>query len=208
MTRHRVPISVLAVVGAVLGAGLGFLLAPHANRYTASANVALLPPPNLTTVDSSNFWEVLTRGQVSRTAAVVYDDPRWLTSAASAARVPQDELALTAAALPETTMVSITVQAGSPAAAEAALNDVLTNATPEVTSLTVPYVIRVVWPPENNAVRVALPGPSQVVAAGALGGLLIGGGIGWLLARRGRDDTGAIGHPVAGAADDEAPLRL
>ncbi len=44
---------------------------------------------------------------------MLYNDPRWLPSAANAAKVPQSELALTAAALPDTTIVTVTVDAGS-----------------------------------------------------------------------------------------------
>ncbi len=184
MTRYRVAISVFALVGAVLGAALGFLLAPHPNRYTATANVAFVPAPNLTTAEASSFWEVLTRGQVSRTGAVIYDDPRWLPSAANAAKTRPSELSLTAAALSETTMVAITVVANSPAAAESALNDVLTNATPEVTALVAPFVVTVIWPPKDNAAPVPVPANRQVAAAGGLGGLLAGTALGWYIVRR------------------------
>lgn len=179
MTRFRIFIVVAAFVGSLIGAGLGYLLAPEAHRYQASANVALLPAANLTTEEASSFWDVLTRGQISRTAAVLYEDPRWLPSAANAAKVPESELTVTSAALPETTMVSVTVTAGSPAAAEAALNDVLTTATAEVTSLTAPYAVKVIWPPKGSATPVPIAGRSQLAVAGALGGLLIGAAVAW-----------------------------
>lgn len=206
MTRFRVFIAVCALIGAVVGAVLGYVLSPHPHRYKATANVALLPAADLTTVEASNFWEVLTRGQVSRTAAVVFDDPRWLTSAANTAKVPLDELSLDAAALPETTMLSVTVVANTAGAAEVALNDVLTTAAPEVASLTAPYVVKVVWPPKGSAVPVPLPGHLQVAAAGALGGFLVGGGLGWLVMRR--RGAGTPGEELAGdIVDDEARHR-
>ena len=40
MKNHRVAIAVFALIGALIGALAGFLLVPHASRYTASANVA------------------------------------------------------------------------------------------------------------------------------------------------------------------------
>ncbi len=206
MTKRRIVIAIFALIGAVLGAGLGALGAPHASRYTASANVALLPAPDLTTVEASSFWEVLTRGQVSRTAAIVYNDSRWLPSAAKAANVPQSELTLTAAALPETTMLTVTLTAGSAAAVEAALNDVLTTATPEVTSLVIPYLVKVLWPPKGSAIPVYAPGRAQFAAAGALGGLLVGGSIGWFVMRR-RRSPAAVGDHSDEIVDDAALPR-
>jgi hypothetical protein len=204
MTKHRRTIAFFALVGAVLGAALGFLLAPQSRWYQASANVALLPGADLTTEQSSAFWEVLTRGQVSRTAAVLYNDPRWVPSAANAAKVPPADLSLSAAALPDTTIVVVTVVAHSAAAAEAGLNDVLNKATPDVTSLAVPYAVKVLWPPENNALPLPSPRKSQVAAAVALGGLLIGGGAGWLFARS-RDRRNGSG-PRRGSAVREEVL--
>lgn len=197
MRIFRFAIPLFAVIGALLGAALGYLLTPDAGSSKATADVAFLPAPNLTTVEASNFWEVLTRGQVSRTAAVLYEDPRWVGSAAEAAGVQADELTITAAAVPETTIVAVTVQAKSGEAAEAALNDVLTTATPEVASLTSPYTVRVLWPPKGSAVPVGLPGRTQIMAAGAVAGLMVGGAAGWAVIRRSRvpRDVGVLPQP-------------
>lgn len=208
MTKGRIMIAVLALIGAVIGAGVGAVAAPGTSRYVAEANVAFLPAPELTMVEASDFWEVLTRGQVTRTAAIVYDDPRWLTSAADAAKVSRDDLTLNAAALPETTILKVTVSAGSAEAAEAALNNVLTTATPEVSSLATPYFVRVMWPPQGSASPEPSPGRTQVAAAGALAGLLVGGGIGWFLSRRRRvtatpgRHSGSDGDPAVDVATD------
>jgi hypothetical protein len=186
MTKRRIMIAVFALIGAVLGAGVGAVAAPGASRYVAEANVAFLPAPELTMVEASDFWEVLTRGQVTRTAAIVYGDPRWLPSAADAAKVSRDDLTLSAAALPETTILQVTVTAGSAEAAEAALNNVLTTATPDVSSLATPYFVKVMWPPQDSASPEPSPGRTQLAGAGALAGLLAGGGVGWFLSRRRR----------------------
>jgi hypothetical protein len=184
MTKRRLLIVLFALIGAVVGAGFGALAAPSADRYEASANVALLPAPNLTTDQSSTFWDVLTRGQISRTAAIVYGDSRWLQAAANAAGIPQSELTVTAAALPETTIVSVTVTAKSAAAAETALTTVLNTAAPEVSSVTAPFVAKVLWPPQDSSYPVPVPSRLQFAAAGALAGLLAGGSIAWFVARR------------------------
>lgn len=202
MTRYRRTIAVFALIGAVVGAVLGFFLAPRSHWYQASANVALLPAPDLTTEQSSAFWEVLTRGQVSRTAAVLYNDQRWVPSAANAAKVAPADLSLSAAALPDTTIVVVTVVAHSAAAAETGLNDVLTQATPDVTALAAPYAVKVLWPPENNALPLPSPRRSQVGAAVALGGLLIGGGIGWFVARS-RERRDDVTTRRTGTVDEE-----
>lgn len=200
MTKQRRTIAAFAVIGALIGAALGFLLAPRSHLYEASANVALLPAPNLTTEQSSAFWEVLTRGQVPRTAAVLYNDERWLPSAANAAKVKRNEISVGAAALPDTTIVNIAVYSTSAAAAEAGLNDILNQATPDVAALAEPFAVKVLWPPKGNAVP--LPGPrrSQFGAAAGLGGLLVGAGIGWFVVRsrggrNGTRNTGGKGVP-------------
>lgn len=189
MTKSRTFIALFALIGAVLGALIGYLFAPGPSRYSATAQVALLPAANLTTSEASAFWEVLTRGQISRTAAVLYEDRRWLPSAAKAAKVDSGDLSLTAAALPETTLVEVTVEAGSRAAAESALNDVLTTATPDVTTLSYPYAVKVLWPPKGNGKPVPEPSSLQVMAAGVVGGALLGGGVGWFLGRSRRTPT-------------------
>lgn len=214
MTKRRLMMAAFALIGAILGAGLGAVAAPTASRYIAEANVAFVPAPQLTMVEASDFWEVLTRGQVTRTAAIVYDDSRWLSPAATAAKVSPDDLTLTAAALPETTILTVTVTASSAKAAETALYNVLVAATPEVSSLAAPYFVKVLWPPENSAHPEPSPGRTQVAAAGAVGGLLAGGGFGWLILRRrgGTDVPGrhSNGHrprdQVADSVLDDARL--
>ncbi|MGB0970785.1 MAG: hypothetical protein ACPGVG_07465 [Mycobacterium sp.] len=206
MTKRRLIVCLFALVGAVIGAVLGALAAPQTSRYEAWANVVLVPPPELALAEASSFWEVLTGGQVTRTAAILFQDAHWLSAAASAAEVPQSELTVAAYALPETTMLTVTVQANSEGAAHSALHSVLTTATPEVSSVVVPYFVRVLWPQQGSPV----PGPSRVqfAAAGVLGGFLVSGGLGWLFLRwRGRqadlveEESDEAVHPsdIAGA---------
>ena len=87
MTKRRLIICSFALMGALVGGVLGVMVAPGGTRYKISTNVALVPPPNLSTSESSGLWEVLTGGQINRNAAIVYSDPRWLPSAANAADI-------------------------------------------------------------------------------------------------------------------------
>ena len=203
MRKAGVLVVLAALAGAVVGAAIGFFGVPHPSRYELSANVAFLPAADLTTVEASSFWEVLTRGQITRTAAVVYGDPRWVASAASAAKLPQSEVSVTAAALPDTTVLKVTATANSAAGAEAVLNDVVTNATTEVTSLVAPYSVKVLMPPKGGAVPVPAPTGTQLAAAGAVGGLLIGGGVGLVVARRRTRSTADHNHLHDRIDDDE-----
>lgn len=181
MTRRRLTVLLFALVGSVIGGGLGVFVTPQSSRYEAWVNVVLVPPPDMSSAEASSFWEVLTNGQISRTAAILYYDDRWLPSAASAAKVPQNELTLAAYAQPDTTLLTVLMEADSSAAAESALNDVLASATPEVSSVLAPYFVKVLRPPQGGPVPV--PGKMQFAAAGALGGLSAGGGLGWLFVR-------------------------
>ncbi|BBY45258.1 hypothetical protein A5765_04155 [Mycolicibacterium celeriflavum] len=178
-------VAMCAAIGLVIG-GLAGLLLPVSTTYRATAQVALVPGPDLSTADASAYWEVLTQGQVSRTAAAVYSDPRWAASAASAAGIDASSLTLTAGALPDTTMVSITADAPSAQAAQAAVSDLLAKATPEVTAVSAPFQVRVVSPPDGASAMTT--SRTQLVLAGALGGLLLGVAVGigaaWLRSRR------------------------
>ena len=187
--------------GRACGWGAGVMVAPRRHPLQKYPPTSHWCSPNLSTSESSGLWEVLTGGQINRNAAIVYSDPRWLPSAANAAKVPQGDLVLTAAALPETTLLVITATASSAAGAEAALNDILTTATPEVASLAAPYFVKVIWPPKGSAVALPSSDPTQNGRGRALGGLLLGGGVAvlGLRWRRGPADLG--GFPAKGIGE-------
>jgi hypothetical protein len=178
-------VAICAVIGLVVSGAAGLVM-PVSTTYRATAQVALVPGTNLTTADATAYWEVLTQGQVSRTAAAVFSDPRWGASAASVAGVAESDLTLTAGAVPQTTMVSITADAPSVYAAQAAVADLLAKATPEVTAVSAPFQVRVVSPPDGaSAMRTSR---TQLMLAGALGGLIVGAAVGigvtWRRSRR------------------------
>jgi hypothetical protein len=183
MNKRRLFIIVLALIGAVVGAGLAIAATPKSTRYEIEAQVALVPAPDLTLAEASGFWEVLTRGQMTRTAAILYQDWKWLPAAAEDAKVPYGSITLTAAALPETTLLTVTVTADTKDAARTALTSILNNATPEVASMVQPYFVKILWPRDDAAHLLPGPDSTQLAAGGGLGGLLLGGAAGYFLAR-------------------------
>lgn len=200
--RTGVIVAVCALVGLLVGVGVAMLLTAQPQRYKAEASVAMLPGSELAPADAANFWEVLSRGQVTRTGAVIYDDTRWLPEAAATAGVPADDLTLTAGAVPDTSLLLVTMEAGSADAAEAALTSVMDQAGPEATRLSAPFVVQVVTPAAGSATAEG-PAAAPTVAACGIGGLLVGAGVGALGVRvAGRRRTSA--QHAADAADAAA----
>jgi len=173
MSRPRIVIAIAAIAGAIVGAVLGVFAAPHPTHFTATATVVMSPDPAKSGGDVTAFWSVLDRGQITRQAAALLKDPRWLPEAAAAADVPQSDLSLDAYMLAETMILKVTVTSTSLKSADAALNEVLRVATPSVEQRVEPFTIGVMWPPEGNAQPLPVPSASQVGAAGALWGGLI-----------------------------------
>ncbi|WP_267615680.1 YveK family protein [Gordonia bronchialis] len=197
LARVRPMVLIGAVVGALLGALIVIALTPDSTRYQASADVALLPAPNLNTADSASFWEVLTSGQVSKTAAIVYQDAdRWLGPAAQAAGVDPSELSLTAAEVPGTSIVRVTVEGPTGTAASTALEDVLRTADPQVAKVTAPFVVNVLWPAPDNAEQIAGISTTQVLVAGLFGGAIVGAGVGLLIATWARRQARSTASPA------------
>lgn len=182
-------VAICTVLGALIGGAVGMLV-PLTTHYQAVAQIAMVPGPDLTTADASAYWEVLTQGQISRTAASVFNDPRWVPSAASAAGVDASQITLTAGAVPSTTIVSVTVDGSTAESVQAALFDLLDKALPEVTAVSVPFTARVVSQP-ISVTATSVP-RMQAGLAGVFGGLVIGAavgiGISWLRSR-GKDAT-------------------
>ncbi|MUL45448.1 hypothetical protein FZI85_07680 [Mycobacterium sp. CBMA293] len=174
-------VAICAVIGVIAG-GIAGALFPISTTYRATAQIAMVPGPGLTTAESSAYWEILTHGQVSRTAAAVFSDPRWTAGAVSAAGVSASDLKLTADAVPDTTMVSITADAPTRHAADAAVEHLIENAMPEVSAVSAPFHVRVVSPPDGGTA--VATSRTQVILAGVVGGLVIGSALGIGLAWR------------------------
>lgn len=184
-TRWATPwlvVPVLAVIGLLIAVLPAYFLTGQAERFRAQTTVAMLPAPNVAGSDVSNYWEVLNRGQATRSAAIVLEDGRWLDDAAAAAGVPKSSLTVTAGAIPDTTLITVSVEADSAKAAEAGLQSVLGHALNQAAQVSGPFKLEVIASPEGSA-QPQSPRPVELVAAFGVAGLLVGAGAGLLVSR-------------------------
>lgn len=190
LTRTGFTATALALAGGLLGVigAHGFNGRP--GQYSAGATLAMLPGPEVQVAETPAFWEVLNDGQATRTAAMVIGDDRWLVAAASAAGVPSSTITLTAGAVPQTTLISVTVKAGSAAAARAALDSVLVDAVGFAAKASGPFELQTVAAPAPKPLR---PSDTQMLAALGGAGILIGAGSGVLISRSARKRAGSVG---------------
>ncbi len=176
---------IVLVLAALLGLSAGvaaalFISSRGGHTYVAESMIAVVPPPDASAEAVSSYWEVLTRGQVNRIAAVIYEDPRWLPGAGVAAGVPASDLQLRAGAIPETSLIQVEVQANSSSAAQAALDEVLLAAGAEARSLAAPFMLRTASPPETTEVQ-PLGSRNQLMATFGVAGALAGVGVSFVV---------------------------
>lgn len=204
MTWHRSDRASLFVMAVAAGLGLflgllaAFVLSGQ-TRYTASATVAMLPGPKVGDDALANYWEVLNRGQATRTAATVIGQSRWLDVIGANGQ----ELTLSAGALPDTTLIDVEVQADSAAAARKALKGVLDASLPTAAKSSGPFALNVVSSTDAN-ITTQSPGRTQLLAVLGASGALAGGGLGLLwvrtLDRRSQRRHGDKTDPADGSA--------
>ncbi|WP_197375396.1 hypothetical protein [Mycolicibacterium baixiangningiae] len=195
LSRTWFVVSVLALTGLMAGVvAANVLVGRQGERYTASTTLAMLPGPQIPADQVAAFWEVLGRGQATRSAAIVLGDGRWLEGAAAAAEVPKGELALTSGAVVDTTLIDVTMTANTPGGAEAALQSVITEGAALAESVSGPYRLEPISSPAGSAQAMG-PALVQVRGACAIAGLLIGAGAGFLLSRFARRAPSRAGEP-------------
>jgi hypothetical protein len=178
-------VALLAVAGLLLGVLGALLFTSRPGEYRAHAVLAMLPGPVVELADQPEAWEVLTKGQATRTAAVVLGQSHWLDGAARAAGGRPGDFTLVAGAIPETTLVEVTVDAGSASAAETALRSVLDTATPDAARASGPFALELVQQPAGSATPLA-PARLPVYLALAVAGAAVGAGADLLLGARRR----------------------
>jgi hypothetical protein len=222
LARTWVVATVLGAVGLLAGILAAAVLTGKApERYTAEATLAMLPSQQVPVTQAPGFWEVLSRGQATRSAAIVLADGKWLEGAATATGESAADVALEAGAISDTTLINVTMEANTAAAAEAGLNYVLANALAPAASASGPFRLEVVSSPEGSAASSA-PARTQMFAALALAGVLVGSGIGFLVGqamqrgaarrsgtpkrRRGNAVVSTTNGTVREQADSEPPV--
>ncbi|PZS37567.1 MAG: hypothetical protein DLM62_18495 [Pseudonocardiales bacterium] len=172
------------LLGALVAAALTLLIATvSSHNHRAQMELAMLPSSVLTPQEVPSFWEALNQGQVTRTAVEVFGQRRWVPAAAAAAGVPASSLALDAGVVPNTTLMRVTMEAGSALAAERALTAAVQQALPLAQQVSGPFTILAIQGAEGTAVPVGPP-VRQLVIVLAAGGFLVGAGIASLVMGR------------------------
>lgn len=192
-----------ALLGLLVGLlAATFLMGRESQRYTAEASLAMLPSPQVPVTQAPGFWEVLSRGQATRSAAIVLADPKWLAAAAAAAGVPESELSLAAGAIVDTTLVSVTVQANSAPSAQRALDSVVAQAIVPAASASGPFRLEAVRSTVSDSG--SEPTRAQILVALGCAGVLLGGGLGMLVSRtalrRGQSSNNEAGETARSRA--------
>jgi hypothetical protein len=196
LARAVLVVPILATLGLLIGLIVANALTGREERFTAQATLAMLPEKNIPLEQVSNFWEILSRGQATGSAAIVLNDGSWLDAAAQAAGVPKSQLTVSAGAVPNTTLITVTMTAQSARAAEVALESVLANATPQAAAVSGPFSLETIVPPAGSA-RAMGPAPVQMLGALGVAGLLAGAGVGLLISRSVRERLARHSHEVA-----------
>ena len=192
------------LVGLAAGLIAAYLYSGAQERVKAQATLSMLPGPEVPELNLPDYWEVINQGQPTRSAGIVLADSHWLNSAATAAGVPRSELELVAGAIPETSLIIVTMKADSPEAAERALDSVLKQASGVAASAAGPYILETVTSPVGSA-RSIMPTQAQWTAGLGIGGLLVGVGLGLVISRWAQQRSSACDRPAmpdeSGAAD-------
>lgn len=181
LARTRLLVAALATIGLLVGVVVAYVNLRE-ERFMAQVTLAMLPGPEVPPEEALGFWEVLNRGQATRTAAMTLQDPRWLGIMSAETSVPASEFRLFAGAIPDTTLIDVTVHADSAWAAEIGLNTVVTDGVTYAEKVSGPFTIETVSVEYGQAESMS---PILIQQLGALGlaGLLVGAGAGFLISR-------------------------
>lgn len=180
-TRTRQFIAVLAIIGLVVGCVAGFLTSRQ-DRFLAQVTLAMLPGPEVPPEAALGFWEVLNNGQATRTAAMTLEDPRWLGAISQDTGFLTSDFALSAGAVPDTTLVVVTLEASSAWAAERGLTTIVTDGVADAEKVSGPFALETVSVDYTQASSLS-PALLPTVIVSGLAGLLLGSGVGFLIGR-------------------------
>lgn len=202
LARMWVITTAFALIGLVAGvATAASLIGRESQRYTAEATLAMLPSQQIPVTEAPGYWEVLSRGQATRSAAVVLADPKWLAAAATAMGLPESGLRLEAGAIADTTLISVKIQADSGPAAQQVLDSVVQQAVVPAARAAGPFRLEVVRSTVGGSATE--PTRAQIFVALAFAGVLVGGGLGMLASR-----TGSRGRQGADEPDESVRVDV
>jgi len=211
----RLVVTTFAVVGLLVGVLAAYFFTTSAERYKAEATLAMVPAADVPPESALQFWEVLNRGQATRSAAVALGDARWLEIAATAAGVDPSDLTLSAGAITDTTLISVTMEASSAWVAETALDAVLKNGVGYAATISGPFRLETITADSSSATSLS-PNKLQSLVPFGVAGLLVGAGVGFLIGRSAqkasarRDDqptSAQLPEQIIGGADEPTRER-
>lgn len=206
--RGLLTVGVAGLIAALLGAGVGWYLAISSEpRYRAEMTLAMIPGPQVEVERISDYWEALSRGQASRIAAEVIDQPRWRSAAARVAGIPEGSFTTSTGVIADTSLISVGGEAPTEAGAAAAVTELVREATPVAESVAGPFSLQVVQSAEGATTLVSTP-DSHLIGIAAAAGLVLGVGAA-LTALRRREARGAA-DPIGSrspAQVDAAPRQ-
>jgi hypothetical protein len=195
---------VAVVLSGLLAAGLSLavtaiVVGGSMQKYRATAQLALVPGPQVPAEEVPSYWEALNGGQAARVAAAVFAQPQWLAPAGAAAGVPASGITTTAGVVESTSLLSVTAETTSERAAEVALDALIASATPTAEEVSGPFAIIVVQSAGGTAELAGIEA-TQLLTVVFIGGLLLGSGIALVVARarghRRNDDEPRLEDPL------------
>jgi len=161
---------VLAGVVAALGVALvsGFYAAAQDSEWTAESRLLVGPGLQADSASISGYYETLSRGQVTATAAEIVAEPQQLRAAARGTDLPPAAAAdARVTVVPGTSLVSVSVTAPRPLLAERFADEVVRESVPVVNALLAPYAGTPLGSAEGSAEVTGMSTP-QVAAMIAL----------------------------------------
>lgn len=182
--RNLVAVVLTGLILAVAAVGAATVALSFSEpRYRAEMQLALLPGPRVPPEEVADYWEALSGGQAARIGAEVLGQRRWVTPVAQAAGVGEQPIRVTSGAIADTSLINVTVEAGSAQAAERAADALFREARPLVEQVSGPFVLEVVQPAAGTAAATGPP-RSQLLAVVGAAALLIGSGVALLVVRQ------------------------
>lgn len=174
--RIRMSIAVgviVALVVAVLGTTYAAFRTPE---WTAQTHLLVAPGVQADQETLSGYYETLSRGQVTATAAAIVDQPQFLRAARGALGLDEDNsVAARATVVSETSLVNVSVTAPAPRTAERLADQLASESAPEVNRLLAPYGVQPLESAAGSAERAGLSTP-QLAALVAFLAVAIGVG--------------------------------